>query len=253
MQISPDFSLPGLALALLLAILIMVVAPRGGKRAYDRLRRTRETDPKGLTRHYIRSIVGSWLAAGVAAAAVWVSPGVTAADLGLTAPAELGWTVGVVSGMVFCTFVVALLIHYRIRINRRIRSGHEIPGPARYGALLPRTPAERALALGLAVTAGVTEEIVYRGLLIALGVDLGLGLYGAAALTVVMFGFAHLYQGRSGVLLIGYTGAVLTGLYLYSGSLLLPIIAHVLLDIRGLVVLPAPPPAPATAVRNATA
>ncbi len=89
------------------------------------------------------------------------------------------------------------------------------------------------------MTAGICEEVLYRGLLIALAVDLlGLSVLGAAILAVAIFAVAHVYQGLSGMLGTGLLGAVLAALYVTTGSLLLPIIVHALIDLRGLVLVP---------------
>jgi membrane protease YdiL (CAAX protease family) len=55
---------------------------------------------------------------------------------------------------------------------------------------------------------------------------------------VAAFGLAHLYQGWVGVVATGFVGAVFTALYLWSGSLAVPIVLHVILDLLGLVVRP---------------
>nr|WP_240942262.1 CPBP family intramembrane glutamic endopeptidase [Planosporangium thailandense] len=111
--------------------------------------------------------------------------------------------------------------------------------------MLPRTRAERWHALAVAVGAGVSEELAFRGLLIATGVALfGVSPYVAAAALIVLFGVAHLYQGVGGMVGTALVGALLTGLYLASGSLLLPIVLHVVIDIRSLLLVPAPRSAP---------
>ena len=61
-------------------------------------------------------------------------------------------------------------------------------------------------------------------------------------LVACAFGLAHWYQGRLGMLTTGAAGAVLTQLYLTTGSLLLPMVLHVLIDLRLLLDRPAPAP-----------
>ena len=59
----------------------------------------------------------------------------------------------------------------------------------------------------LAVTAGVCEEIVFRGLLIAVGVHvLGLPLPVAAGLALALFAIGHLYQGPRGMIAVTLFG-----------------------------------------------
>ena len=60
----------------------------------------------------------------------------------------------------------------------------------------------------------------------------------------MLFGLAHWYQGRLGMLATGVLGAVLTQLYLTTGSLLLPMVLHVLIDLRLLLDRPHRPRRP---------
>lgn len=105
---------------------------------------------------------------------------------------------------------------------------------------LPVTRTERRWFALLSVSAGVCEEIVYRGFLIAYLAALlpALGLPGAVVLAAVIFGAAHGYQGPRGVALTGFLALIFTALFYLSGGLWLPILVHALLDLRLLVLLP---------------
>ncbi|WAE72590.1 CPBP family glutamic-type intramembrane protease [Streptomonospora nanhaiensis] len=116
-----------------------------------------------------------------------------------------------------------------------------LPEPERgRGLLVPRTTAERAMAGGVAVTGGVFGELLYRGLFIALVAGLGAPLWMAAVLSVALFSVAHLYQGWWGLVSAGTSGTLFTVLYLGTGSIWVPVVVHVALDLRSLVF---PPPA----------
>lgn len=123
-------------------------------------------------------------------------------------------------------------------LRRRAAAGKPVPGQAAVLALLPRTAAERRWAVAVSLTAGICEEVLYRGLLVVLAVDLGLGVVPAAIVAVAVFGMAHVYQGLAGAVGALVLGAVLAALYVSTGSLLLPIVVHVLVDLRGLVLVP---------------
>lgn len=106
------------------------------------------------------------------------------------------------------------------------------------GYLLPRTTREKLLFAGVSVTAGVTEELIYRGFLmryLAAG-PWGLSAVAALAVSSLAFGVAHAGQGAKGMLLTGVLGLLMGGLFLASGSLLLPILLHTLIDLRALAV-----------------
>ncbi|ASU86401.1 hypothetical protein CDO52_23520 [Nocardiopsis gilva YIM 90087] len=120
------------------------------------------------------------------------------------------------------------------------RSGPQLPATPTPGAevieaLTPHTAAERRLAAALAVTAGVGEELLYRGLFIALGVSFGLPVWAAAIISCVLFAIAHLYQGWWGLVGPGLVGVLFTVVYLGTGSLIIPILLHILIDVRGLL------------------
>ncbi|MFG2044877.1 CPBP family intramembrane glutamic endopeptidase, partial [Dactylosporangium sp. NPDC048998] len=112
---------------------------------------------------------------------------------------------------------------------------------------------DRLWGVGTALTAGICEEIVFRGLLYGAAITLlGLDPWFAALISATLFGLAHRYQGPAGVIGTGLLGLALTALYATSGSLLLPIALHVALDIAAFVlpttiVEPTPDPAPPAA------
>jgi membrane protease YdiL (CAAX protease family) len=110
---------------------------------------------------------------------------------------------------------------------------------------VPRTPAERWWAVGVALTAGITEEAVFRGLLIAVGTQLyGLPLAVAVAASLALFVAGHAYQGRRGMVGVAVLGGLFTMVYLMSGSLLLAMVLHVCQDLLALLLIPAHPSAP---------
>ena len=108
------------------------------------------------------------------------------------------------------------------RAALRQRSGHLL-------ALVPRTAAEYRWFVGLSVTAGICEELLYRGFLVwALQRWVGLGW--AAAISVIMFGAAHAYQGKD-VVRPTLAGLVLQGIALLTQSILPGILLHAMLDV----------------------
>jgi membrane protease YdiL (CAAX protease family) len=96
--------------------------------------------------------------------------------------------------------------------------------------LLPGTARERQVFAVLSVAAGFAEEIAYRGYAIPVLAPL-MGVPGAAALTSVVFGVLHGYQGPMGILRTGTMGGILAWGFLASGSLWPPIVAHTLIDL----------------------
>ncbi len=86
--------------------------------------------------------------------------------------------------------------------------------------------------VALALTAGVAEEALFRGLL----QDGLTGLTGwlpALLIASVLFGVVHWLTGLY-ALLAGVVGLYLGGLYLLTGNLLVPIVVHALYDVVAL-------------------
>jgi len=94
---------------------------------------------------------------------------------------------------------------------------------------LPRERREFAAFGALSVTAGVCEEVLFRGHLLAF-FDSLVGPILATVAGVALFGIAHSYQGKAGVVRTGVVGLFLALVYRATGSLLAPIVMHALMD-----------------------
>jgi membrane protease YdiL (CAAX protease family) len=107
--------------------------------------------------------------------------------------------------------------------------------------ILPKTGEERRWFVLVAITAGVCEEILYRGFLIYYFRELpiSIGVIGALILSSCFFGLAHLYQGVVGIVQTTILGAIFGLIFIVTGSLLLPMVLHALIDLRILLILKA--------------
>ncbi|MCR6662196.1 MAG: CPBP family intramembrane metalloprotease [Luteimonas sp.] len=188
----------------------------------------------------------SWMmAAGVLLLAM-SSPGFGLERLGIAWPrwsslaeasAGSSFVKGLLIGMVL--MIVVSIVAGAIAVNRmRKADGTGAPAAANdaVAALLPTTTGERRGYAFLSLTAGVTEEITQRGFLLAAMVALLPPMPALAYILIggAVFGLGHAYQGRSGVVATGLIGALFMGIYLATGSLLIPIVLHVLMDLNGL-------------------
>jgi membrane protease YdiL (CAAX protease family) len=102
--------------------------------------------------------------------------------------------------------------------------------------LLPRTREEKRVFTLLSLAAGVSEELAYRGYAIPALAPL-VGMPGAVAVTSIVFGILHGYQGLLGTLRTAVMGALLAWVFLASGSLWPAIVAHVAIDLLAGIVL----------------
>jgi membrane protease YdiL (CAAX protease family) len=73
--------------------------------------------------------------------------------------------------------------------------------------ILPQSTKERVAFFALAVTAGICEEFLYRGFAMAAFTRAGMPAWTVVVLSSILFGLAHLYQGRGGLV-----GTMLLGL-----------------------------------------
>jgi membrane protease YdiL (CAAX protease family) len=125
-------------------------------------------------------------------------------------------------------WVLLLILAYAL-----VKQGHFREGLERiyekYEQIMPRTRGELTAALGVSTTAGFGEELVFRGFLLWYGTLL-VGLPASVIGTSLLFGIAHGYQSRFGVIFASIAGLVLAGAYLASGSLLLVMWMHATYD-----------------------
>jgi uncharacterized protein len=74
--------------------------------------------------------------------------------------------------------------------------------------LLPQSPKELLPYLCLALTAGLCEEFLYRGFAMAALTRVGFSTWQVVLISSILFGLAHLYQGRGGFVSTMVLGAV---------------------------------------------
>jgi membrane protease YdiL (CAAX protease family) len=115
--------------------------------------------------------------------------------------------------------------------------------------IVPRTPTEGYAFGFLSFTAGVCEEILYRGLLLS-AFSASIGLWPAVAVSSAIFGFGHAYQGGVGILKTGLIGVAMALLTVFSGTIWIAALLHMVIDatsgrmMAAAFSLPAPAPEP---------
>lgn len=231
-----DMSGISLLLSHLLVAYIVLVEPIWGARTYRKLKRDISEEDRdsgsARVRFYRLGILDEWLWVAVILLIV-VLGGQALADLGLELEAPSPEVLTIILAMALGASFPLLAMWARSRRSGE-RLGEQFERmlePVR--ALLPYGRKERRLFGALSVTAGICEEILFRGfLLFYLQEVFGTTLWVAVAVSSLIFGLCHIYQGTLAVLTTGAFGAAMAILYLFSGSLLLPIIVHALLDLR---------------------
>lgn len=183
-------------------------------------------DPGARRWLYRTAMLTQWIAAGLVVA-LWVLYRRPAADLWLQHPT--GWRLAAAIAIALAT--IALMAGQVIGVARaddETRSSLR-PKLDYAAAILPRTRRERAWFMALSATAGICEELIYRGFVVWALTPM-LGLWPAALVSVAGFGIAHAYLGRQGVWRATLAGAVFAVAVVGLGSLYPGMILHGVLD-----------------------
>lgn len=212
----------------LVTVLILVLPIVGAKLGLERIRRrirAGKPDPR------VRAYLFSMLQQGVLAAAcvlIWIRNGRSWRELGLSEPRGAGFWITALGAALAAVFLLrqarAVARDPELQAQVREKLGRTEP-------LIPRSPREAAAFDALSLTAGVCEELLYRGFLtwyLACYVPLAAAYVAAPC----AFGLGHAYQGPKGILLTGMIGLAMSGVYFAGGSLWVPMAFHAFFDVH---------------------
>jgi membrane protease YdiL (CAAX protease family) len=210
----------------LIFFVLGVVLPWRGRARMKKLlalSRTTTMERLGL---YASTIAFQWVAVAVVAWRAWAH-GFTASQLGLAIHER--------SRILAASLIGALMIAALQWLNLR-RVG-KLPVEAR-GSLqplaeriLPQSAVELLPYLTLAITAGLCEEFLYRGFAMAVLLHVGLQAWAVVLISSVLFGLAHSYQGRGGIVMTFMIGLLLGTSRLAYDSLVPAIFWHGAVDV----------------------
>jgi membrane protease YdiL (CAAX protease family) len=221
-----------IASALLFGYLLFV-APIRGRTRYQRFRQEVAEDPSARLRYY-RSSLPRKYALSFAVVALFFANHRDASGIRLaTSAGATAFLLPIIIGVL----LGAVLLKWRLRRPlSRVKLARSLRNIA---DLLPRTVGERRTWVLVSITAGVTEELIYRGFVLCV-LDHVLPSADTFTLLViggVIFGLVHLYQGVKGILLTGVVGVAL-GTVMVGAGLFAAMVVHTLIDLRLLVVPP---------------
>ena len=214
----------------LFVLTLLVGLPAYAAWDVSRLARRVASDPlDARTSDYLFTMALQW---GLTLALVtwWLYAGRAFGDLGLVRPegTDRQWTI-VISAAAIAFFAwQAYSVARSPDAQAKVRT--QLDSQPSVRVILPVNAREAALFGAVALTAGICEEILYRGYMLHY---MRAWMPGAAAIVaaIVIFGLAHAYQGGRGILLTGLAGAAAMGLYLFTGSLVAPMILHATIDL----------------------
>jgi uncharacterized protein len=222
----------------LLALFLIVVAPVWDHFATQRLKASKES---GVKIAYYRAMVTvGWITTVIALVAVG-RRAIFTFDAGATSPSWLPQRGGArtfVAGVLIGLLLMIALSAFQARRSAAIREKME-KAFLRLSFILPLTGEERTWWIFVSLTAGICEEILYRGFLIHyfFSAPFHIGLLLAVIISCGIFGAAHLYQGAAGVISTAILGLIFSAIFLTAGTLVMPMILHALIDLRILLIL----------------
>lgn len=222
-----------LFLAHILTAYVVLVVPWITWVGYQKARkRVTAGVPDAKVRLY-QVLVGEQFITTVMVLVLWYSGRFSAANLGLVVPRSWVWNV------IALVVVVAALTWSSLRLRPKAEKIRKSMQDG-IGALLPGSRPERLWWGAVSAGAGISEELMYRGfILYYLSLYLPhLNALARVLLSSLAFGVAHIYQGWQGAVAAGILGLVLAGIYLMTGSLLLPAALHAAVDGRALLIFP---------------
>ena len=183
--------------------------------------------PLHLVANYSLTIAYEWILAGLALWGIHMRKVPLRQLLGEKRPGVRAWLadLGVALGYWGVALItLALLGNLLVKV-----SGSHID-PQKIGdvtqKLTPVTGIEMLLFLVLSISAGICEELVFRGYLQQQFARMGRRVWVGVALSALVFGAAHGYEGVAGVLLIAAYGAMFGVLALLRRGLRTGMIAH---------------------------
>ena len=218
--LGPDGFLIGALGVLALAICLLALSGRHQPQS--------AVDPQTPMATYRRTLVVLWALAAVCVAG-WLLSGRSLSEMGWR-PVSSDWgglsawaiTAAVFAYCLYQIAAAALSARSRASVRRQLEQ-------VDLDLVRPRNREEALAFQALSITAGVTEEVIFRGVLLA-SISLVAPLWAAVLVSLIAFILLHAYQGLGGLMRVAPTAAGLTAIVLLGGSLWPAILAHIAID-----------------------
>ena len=228
----------------LVILFTLTYEPIFGYIDFQKFKRKVKTDDREKIKFYKSSIISLWVPTLFILSLVGFTD-LTLEQIGLTTillnTEILGkWVIysAIIVGFIFGLAILIFIIGYRF--NSKIKNSmdkmkKEESAKNQFDVMMPVTKQEKKLWTLVSLTAGITEEIIYRGLMIfALSYLLpGLSIWFILIFSSILFGLAHTYQGVKGVVRTTLIGLWFSIVYIGIGSIIPLILFHALVDYFG--------------------
>ncbi|MDZ5473359.1 CPBP family intramembrane glutamic endopeptidase [Bacillus sp. 31A1R] len=195
-------------------------------------------------KYYKKIMIGLWVPTLFILGLVLFGP-ITLQDIGIKGVSlhteTLGkWVTYITLGL-FAVYTLAL-IYYLIGSKVSVKMRNEIAKAkqaelekSKFNDIMPVSKHDKKVWTFVSWTAGITEEIIYRGFLLFALTQLfpDLSIWVILIVSSVLFGLAHTYQGWNNVIRTSIMGLFLALIYISLDSLIPVILFHFLADYIG--------------------
>lgn len=149
--------------------------------------------------------------------------------MGLTLPNQIGWII--LAALLLGIGLSSVLLRRNPGAMAAMQRSLEATS-----ILLPSTPRERKWFAATAITAGICEELLYRGFLMHYlpSTFPTLDWLTVSILSGIIYGLSRAYQGMKGILQTALTGFSFAIVFYLGGSLLPAMVFHALAELRTL-------------------
>jgi uncharacterized protein len=211
----------------LILLFLGIAVPVLGRRRVRQLMQMPNTTKMDRISLYASTLAFQWIAAGIL---LWRTSAhqIRPSQLGLALPSPA------------LTVSVTVLLSALILLNQMMGLRRLVAQPAQAQGivpqlalkLFPQDDVERLAFFALVATVALCEELIYRGFVQRVFQDWSAGSVIVAVIgSAVFFAFAHLYQGRRGLISTLTIGLLFSTVRAWTGSLLPCIVAHFVADI----------------------
>jgi membrane protease YdiL (CAAX protease family) len=218
----------------LILVFFAVAVPLLGRRRIRQLTRMPETTKRDRLRVYASTVAFQWFAVVVV---LWRASAhqIPLENLGIGLPRPA------LTAVVSVALAALVLANQLLSLRRLSTHPAEAKGalPQLAMKIFPQDSGERFAFFAVVVTVAVCEELIFRGFIQRVFENWSGGLVLAGILgSAGIFGVAHLYQGRRGLITTFVVGLLFAAIRAWTGSLLAPLIAHFVADITAGLLAP---------------
>jgi len=211
---------------LLIFLVLIVIVPWRGWARLQRLLALPRISSRERILLYLTSIATQWTLTALVA---WRSfaRGLSLRQLGLNLKPTIELLlIGILGGI-----LIAIAHWFNLRRVGRSKNPAVDKIRALAAKIFPHSNQEALVFCGLAITAGICEEFLYRGFVFASLSHMSMPTWGILFISSVMFGLAHAYQGRSGMIGTLLLGTVFGLVRILYDSLVPIVFWHAAVDI----------------------